>query len=131
MSVQRIIEGGVGVSVAIAAGTDEVWYWTCPHAGTWKIDAIYFVPGTARTAHATNHTDISVKNGSDEISSTLTTAGGTGNLVAGTAIVLAITGVGTTLEVAQGETLSFLKTDAGAGVALDGYFSVSLSQLNA
>ena len=131
MSTQRLIEATVGVPVAIAAGTDEIWYWTCAHAGTWLVEKIYFTPGTARTAHDTNNTVISVKNEATEIATEAVTAADAGSLVAGTPIVLALTGTGTALEVAQGETLSFLKTDGGTGLALDGYFSVSMRQVNA
>jgi len=104
----------------VAAGTDQVWYVPVPMPGTWKLEKMYFTSDTARTAHATNNTDISVENATTEIASEVTTAGDTGNLVAGTAIELAITGTGTSLEFAQGGSITLKKTDGGAGLALDG-----------
>lgn len=113
----------------VAAGTDEALYWTCALPGTWKIEKLYFTSHTARTAHDTNYTDISVENEGTEIASEQTTTGDTGNLTAGGELELAITGTGASLELAQGETLAFKKTDAAAGLALDGNFTVSLVQM--
>lgn len=115
---------------AIAALTDEIFYWTCPHAGTYRIDKMYFTSMTARTADDTDYTTISVKNEGTEIATEATTTSDLGSLTAGGEVELALTGTGADLEVAQGETLAFLKTDTGStGLALDGSFSVSLSKV--
>jgi len=126
MSIQARIQASIAFPVAIAAGTDEVWYWTNPHPGTWKVESIYFTPGTARTADPTNYTTYSVKNEATEIATADTTAV---SLVLLTPIAMTLSGTGSSLEVAQGDTMQFLKTDAGTGLALDGSFEVSLVQV--
>ena len=116
---------------AVAAGTDEVWDVAWPYPGTWLIESLTFMPMTNRTAHDTNFTDMSVNQCTTEIASERTTTGDTGNLVAGTNLTLAITSSGTNLEISEGGRLSFLKTDGGSGVALDGTFMCQARHIRA
>ncbi len=114
----------------IAADTDEAWYWTCPHDGDWLIEAVYFAPMTARTADASDYTTISCENAGTEIATGSTTSGSLGSLVAGTGVVIPITGTGKNLEITKGETLAFKKTDTGTtGLALDGQGTVALRRV--
>lgn len=115
--------------ILVAAGTDEVLYWTNKTGTKLRVKALAFTPWTARTANATNYTDISVENEGTEIASEQTTVADTGNLSAGVPLTLAITGTGSSLELADGDTLAFKKTDAGAGLALDGMFHVSVEAM--
>lgn len=114
---------------AIAASTDEIWYLPIAAPGKWRLEAAYFVSQTARTAHDTNYTDISLENAGTEIASEQTTTGDTGNLVAGTPVALALSG-GSALEFDQGEAITIKKTDAGTGLALDGSFGFSLVRVD-
>jgi len=113
----------------INAGTSEVWETCIPLPGVWQCEAAYFVPMTNRTAHATNNTDISMNIGTTEIASEVTSVADTGNLTAGTPLVLALTGTGAQLEASQAERITFKKTDGGTGLALDGTFVASFVKI--
>lgn len=110
----------------VAAGTGQTWYVPIAAPGTWLLKKAYFVSETARTANDTNFTDISLENGGTEIASEQTTTSDTGNLVAGTAIELALTGSGQDLEFDQGDSITIKKTEGGTGLALDGCFCFDL-----
>lgn len=112
---------------AVAAGTDETWYVPLPSSGTWKLESAIFLPWTDRTANDTNYTTIAVKKGATTIASEATTTSDTGNLTAGTALTLAITGAGTNLEFGASAPVVVTKTDAGSGLALDGTFRFAFS----
>lgn len=104
----------------VAAGTDEVWELAFPMTGTWRLKKAYFQAMTNITASATNYTDMSLNLGTTEVASEQTTVADTGNITAGTAEELVLTATGKSLEVAQGGRVTFKKTDAGTGVAIDG-----------
>ena len=74
MGANERIVAGSGNFVEIAAGTDESWGWTNPHPGDWIVEACYFHPMAALTAHASNNTALSVENGGTEIA-TITSVG--------------------------------------------------------
>lgn len=114
----------------IAANTSEVWYVPQPHEGTYRLKAAYFTSWTARTADDTNYTDISLEKAGTEIASEATTTGDTGDLVAGTAIALALTKVDSNIEFAQGSSITIKKTDSGTGLALDGTVSLALEKVH-
>lgn len=130
MSTQEktILSHAVG---STAAGTDATFYVGVAGAGTWLLEAVYFVPETSITAHDTNFTDISLENGSTEIASERTTTGDTGDITAGTPVSIALTGTGKDLEFEQGEAIKVKKTDGGSGAVLHGSFAVLMSKLRA
>ena len=129
MGANKRIVAGSGNFVEIAAGTDESWGWTNPHPGDWIVEACYFHPMAALTAHASNNTALSVENGGTEIATITTTAGGSGSLTAHTGVAITLTGTGKNLEVSQGGNLTFKKTDGGSGVAASGQFCVALRRV--
>ena len=117
--------------ILVAAGTDEIVSWVNKTGSTLRLLSATFLPWTARTAHDTNYTDISVELAGTEVCSEQTTTGDTGNLVAHTAEVLALTATGKDLELADDGIVEFLKTDAGSGLALDGLFVLEFEAIRA
>lgn len=116
----------------IAAGTDEAWYLPIPLDETYRLSAVYFTSMTARTANDTNYTTITVQTGATVIATQTTKiTGGSGDLVAGTAIAIPVTGTGKNLEFSLGDSIGILKTDAASGLALDGTFALVLTAIRA
>lgn len=116
----------------IAANTEETWYLPVPWPGTWKLIAAYFTPYTARTADDTNYCDLTIKKGSASLGvMSVKITGGTGDLVAGTAETISLTGTGQDLEFAQGASVVVAKTDPGNGLALDGALSLAFEKVRA
>lgn len=95
-----------------------------PYPGTHRIESIYFTPAVAVTANDTNYADLSVDVGATEIASEQTTTGDTGNLVAGTAIPMALLVSGTSLELSQGDVVKFTKTHTASGVVVEGTVTI-------
>lgn len=105
-------------SAEVAAGTDADLTVTNPHPFRLQLEAAYLVPHAALTAHADNHTNITVKKGSTDVTTPVdTTPGSTGSLVAGTAVELSIEAAGEDLVLDQGESFIFGLADDGSGVA--------------
>jgi hypothetical protein len=128
--MENVIQVGCDL-ILVAAGTPETLYVPIAAAGTWKMRKAYFTPFTNRTADDTNYTTMTVKKGSTAIATEATTTADTGDLVAGTAIALALTGSGQDLEFAQGSSIVVTKTESGTGLALDGSFQFELVQVRA
>lgn len=117
----------VNLGAAVSAGTDEVWEIPFALPGTWKITKAYLQNSGAVTAHDTNYADYSLELGGTEVASEQTTTGDLGNITAGDRDELALTGTGTSLEIAQGGQIRFKKTDAGTGAALGAASGLSLA----
>jgi hypothetical protein len=128
--MENVIQVGCDL-ILVAANTGEDLYAPIAAAGTWKLRKVYFTPWTNRTADDANYTTFSVLKGATSLGAEAVTTSDTGNLVAGTAVEIVLTGSGKDLEFAQGSSIHFKKADTGTGLALDGAFSAELVQVRA
>lgn len=114
---------------AIAAATDEAWEFTVASPGTYKLIAARLTSTGAVTANDTNYVTYSLENATVEIATadTKVTAPTLGTIAAGDVDTIPITGTGVNLELAQGNRLTFKKTDSGSGQALGASSTLSLS----
>jgi len=111
-------------------GTAEDHYIVMPHSGEWKLDAAYFCPNAATTAHATNTATLAVKQGSTSVvTSQVVSTGGTGSLVAGTKLTFAVlASAGASLEFGQGDILHIDIDKANDGAIVTGDWTFSFKQ---
>jgi len=123
----------VNIQVDEAAGTDDEIYWSNPFPGTWKIDAIYFAPGTALAINATNYITVTVSSNDGAAGSDVTVAthntntGGTAHVLKTNFALTLTAGVG--LELAQGEGLKFASVGTSSGGAWDGTYCVAMTKV--
>ncbi len=112
-------------------GTAEDHYIVMPNEGEWKLDAAYFCPNAATTAHATNTATLAVKQGSTSVvTSQVVSTGGIGSLVAGTKLTFAIpASAGASLEFGQGDILHIDIDKANSGVVVTGDWVFSFNQI--
>tara|TARA_R110002012_G_scaffold120464_2_gene269849 strand:+ start:2008 stop:2406 length:399 start_codon:yes stop_codon:yes gene_type:complete len=112
-------------------GDGEDHYIVMPHEGEWKLDAAYFCPNAATTAHASNTATLAVKQGATSVvTSQVVSTGGIGSLVAGTKLTFAIpASAGASLEFGQGDILHIDIDKASSGVAVTGDWTFSFKQI--
>ena len=120
----QVLEENVNfIMPQVAAGSNASLYSLWHPSRPGRVTAAVFIPSANLTANDTNFTDLSVQIGSTEIASEQTTTGDTGDLTAGTALTLALSG---DLDVDAGEQLICKKTDSGSGVAAQGTFVLTI-----
>jgi hypothetical protein len=105
------------------AGTAETVYAALPAGafGKAKIVGAEFIPDANRTASDTDYATLAIKVGATTIGSIATTTTGTGNLVAGTAVSITLTGEEAVPLTAGGSnSCSAAVTKSGSGVAFTG-----------
>jgi hypothetical protein len=103
-------------AAAAGANANDYGAWGLPHGA--RIVGLGLLPNAAATAHDTNYSVITVSAGGTAIAAVDTDTAGTGSLVAGTPVSVALSGTGTDLELAEDEVITVAKTYAGTGLAV-------------
>lgn len=103
----------------VVTGTDAVDTADIVNAGTNKlrIKAVYILPKTAVSTHASNYITTTLANGGTTVAAHTTNSSGGSALVARTLKTVTISGTGTALELAAGGTLTVDVSKAGTGPA--------------
>ena len=114
----------------LAAGVDDAWeeVVSLPNGDDAVLSKARFMPATNVTAHGSNNADLSIEINGTEVASEVTTSGDTGSLTAGTEIELALSG---SLEVSDGDRITFKKTAGGTGVVVDGTLTLDFTRFRA
>ena len=112
----------------VSAGASEVWSQvvSIPGGGKGLITKARFMPATNVTADASDNADLSIEKNGSEIASEVTTSGDLGSLTAGTEVDMALVTTATTLEISDGDLLTFKKTHANSGVLIDGTITLDI-----
>lgn len=103
-------------AAAAGANANDFGTYALPHGA--RILSVDALPNAAATAHDTNYSVLTVSAGGTSIATVDTDTGGTGNLVAGTAVSIPLTAAGTSVELSEDEVITVAKTYAGTGLAV-------------
>lgn len=115
-----------------AAGTDDQWYVSWPHKGTWMLDYIGFAPATAVSASDAVPSIMTIAANDSAASTTWTTVATHNTSVAtgaawviGTTIAPTVTPV----KLAQGYSIRVAKTHTSTGSVTDGTYVFSARKM--
>lgn len=107
----------IGPTASVAAGTGDVWYWKSRLGAKYKIKAADLMPHNAQTANATNYSTYTLAKNGTAIAAFALDTPTTDDQTAGVAYSLLSLIVGTELEVADGDVLSWTKAETASGLA--------------
>ena len=111
-------------------GTNEDHYLTMPLDGEWQLEACYFTPNAATTAHASNTATLMVKQGATAVvTQQVVSTGGIGSLVAGPTLTFAIAAAGASLVFGKGDNVHIDVDKAASGVAVLGDWTLAFKQV--
>lgn len=104
----------IGPTAQVGAATAFTWYHRHGLPGRWRVVTVHLIPDEAQTANGTNFSTYTLaKNGTTLGSRSYAAT----NSVAGTAEAITPSASGTTLELVEGDVLSWAKTVGGTGLA--------------